>query len=213
MTSLPPELVAGYRRFRSSRYQEEANRYADLKDGQSPGTMIIACADSRVDPATIFGAAPGELFVVRNVANLVPPCVDTLLSFHGTSAAVEFALTDLGVKNIVVMGHGGCGGVAASLATAENKSVGKYIAPWVDLLSAARDRVTADETLKTPVARQHALEQLGIRLSLENLMTFPFVSSAVADGSLMLHGAWFSIGDGILHWFNEDTGAFEFVAA
>ncbi len=209
MKPLPADLIAGYRRFRSSRYREEADRYEDLADGQSPGTMIIACADSRVDPATIFGAAPGELFVVRNVANLVPPCVDTLTSLHGTSAALEFAITGLGVKNLVVMGHGGCGGVAASLATAENKWVGRYIAPWVDLLSVARDEVTADNSLESETQRQLALEQRGIRLSLENLMTFPFVSSAVAQGALTLHGAWFSIGDGILHWLNGETGEFE----
>lgn len=213
MTSLPPDLLSGYRRFRSTRYREEATRYAALADGQSPQTMIVACADSRVDPATIFGAAPGELFVVRNVANLVPPCVDSLTSLHGTSAALEFAVTQLGVKNVVVMGHGGCGGVSASLASVEDKSVGRFITPWVGLLSAQRDRIMADGTLKDPLERQTALEHGGIRQSLHNLMTFSFVSDAVAAGSLTLHGAWFSIGDGILYWFNSDTGGFETVDA
>lgn len=213
MNSLPSDLLSGYHRFRSSRYREEANRYASLADSQSPRTMIIACADSRVDPATIFGAAPGELFVVRNVANLVPPCVDTPSDLHGTSAALEFAVTGLGIRNIVVMGHGGCGGVAASLASAGNVSVGQFIGPWVELLASPRDLVLADEGLLAPADRQLALEHHGIRQSLENLMSFEFVSSGVADGSLTLHGAWFSIGNGILHWFNREAGEFQAVEA
>ena len=209
MTSLPADLLSGYRRFRSSRYREEANRYAALADSQSPKTMIIACADSRVDPATIFGAAPGELFVVRNVANLVPPWSDAADGLHGTSAALEFAVSELGVQNIVVLGHGGCGGVSASLATADNETVGQFIGPWVELLSASRDRVLADGSLKDMAARQTALEHNGIRQSLENLMSFSFVSDAVSQWGLTLHGAWFSIGNGILHWFNQESGAFE----
>lgn len=211
MTTLPPDLIAGYRQFRATRYREEAERYSALADGQSPQTMIIACADSRVDPATIFGAAPGELFVVRNVANLVPPCEKSPSDLHGTSAALEFAVTQLGVKNIVVMGHGGCGGVTASLATAENRFVGRFIAPWVELLSDARDKVLADRALADRGDRQTALELQGIRLSLRNLLTFPFVSAAVDQGPLTLHGAWFAVGSGILHWFNRDTGTFDTV--
>ena len=213
MTSLPPDLLSGYRRFRSSRYREEADRYASLADSQSPRTMIIACADSRVDPATIFGAAPGELFVVRNVANLVPPCVETTSDLHGTSAALEFAVTGIGIRNIVVMGHGGCGGVAASLASANNMPVGQFIGPWVELLASSRDRVIADGSLMDPADRQTALEHHGIRQSLENLMSFGFVSDAVAAGDLTLHGAWFTIGNGILHWFNRKTGGFETIDA
>jgi carbonic anhydrase len=209
MTTLPSDLLSGYKRFRSTRYREEAARYSDLADGQAPETVIIACADSRVDPATIFGAAPGELFVVRNVANLVPPCTDSPDGLHGTSAALEFAVNGLGVRHIVVMGHGGCGGVAASLATAENKSVGRFIAPWVELLSVQRDRIIANASLADPADRQLALEHGGIRQSLENLMTFDFVADAVAGGALTLHGAWFAIGPGLLHWLNRDTGAFE----
>jgi carbonic anhydrase len=213
MTSLPPDLLSGYRRFRAFRYREEADSYAALADSQSPRTMIIGCADSRVDPATIFGAAPGELFVVRNVANLVPPCIDTPSDLHGTSAALEFAVTGLGIQNIVVMGHGGCGGVSASLASADNVSVGHFIGPWVELLASSRDRVIANTDLTDPAARQTALEHLGIRQSLENLMSFAFVSEGVAEGNVSLHGAWFSIGNGILHWLNQETGEFETIDA
>ena len=209
MTTLPSDLLSGYERFRGTRYREEAARYNELAEGQAPQTMIIACADSRVDPATIFGAAPGELFVVRNVANLVPPCSTTPTDLHGTSAALEFAVCNLGIRNIVVMGHGNCGGIAASLATAENKSVGRFIAPWVDLLSNSRDSILGDDTLVDPAARQTALEHEGICLSLENLMSFPFVAEAVAAKRLALHGVWFAIGSGILHWYNGETCRFE----
>jgi carbonic anhydrase len=209
MTALPQNLLSGYERFRTNRYREEARRYAELADGQSPGTMIIACADSRVDPATIFGAAPGELFVVRNVANLVPPCSTSTSDLHGTSAAIEFAVCQLGIRHIVVMGHGNCGGISASLATAENKSVGQFVKPWVDLLSDSRDAILADKSLTDQPARQTALEHEGVCLSLENLMSFPFVSEAVAANQLALHGVWFAIGSGILHWFNGDAGRFE----
>ena len=211
MPLLPPDLLSGYKRFRDTRYREEAVRYSELADGQSPHTMIIACADSRVDPGTIFGVAPGELFVVRNVANLVPPCTDSPDGLHGTSAALEFAVNGLGIRHVVVMGHGGCGGVAASLATAENKAVGQFIAPWVDLLSATRDKIVADKDLSSAAARQTALEHGGIQQSLENLLTFDFVANAVRAGTLSLHGAWFSIGDGMLHWLDPDTGLFETV--
>lgn len=213
MTSLPPALTSGYKRFRGTRYREEALRYTELADSQSPQTLIIACADSRVDPATIFGAAPGELFVVRNVANLVPPCSTTPSDLHGTSAALEFAVCQLGVRDIVVMGHGDCGGVAASLAAAENRPVGQFLAPWVNLLSNARDSIFADKSLTDQSARQTALEHEGICLSLENLMSFPFVADAVVAKRLALHGVWFAIGSGLLHWFNGETGQFEFIEA
>jgi carbonic anhydrase len=122
------DLIAGYRRFRASRYREARDLFHRLRDGQEPATMVIACADSRADPAMIFDAAPGELFTVRNVAALVPP-YDDRGGLHGVSAAVEFAVTALKVKQIVVMGHGGCGGIAASLAAAASRPVGKFIAP------------------------------------------------------------------------------------
>ena len=209
MTALPPDLLSGYKRFRTNRYRDEARRYAELAEGQSPRTMIIACADSRVDPATIFSAAPGKLFVVRNVANLVPPCSTTPSDLHGTSAAIEFAVCQLGIRYIVVMGHGNCGGISAALATAENKSVGQFVKPWVDLLSDSRDAILADKSLTGQAAKQTALEHEGICLSLENLMSFPFIAEAVTANRLALHGVWFAIGSGILHWFNGEAGRFE----
>ncbi len=208
MATSPPEpLRHGYARFRRERYPSEAKRYEQMALGQSPSTMVIACADSRVDPATIFSAAPGELFVVRNVAALVPP-YETSAGYHGTSAAVEFAVTGLKVEHVVVLGHGMCGGISASLKAAENRPIGDFIEPWVDLLSEIRDQVVEDESLATPDSRQRALEHRAIAHSLTNLQTFPFVNEAVKSGQLTVHGAWFSIAEGQLHWLDPETEAF-----
>jgi len=208
--SIPDRLLSGYRRFRSDRFPGESERFRRLASGQSPATMVVGCADSRVDPATVFSAAPGELFVVRNVANLVPP-PDPAGGYHGTSAALEFAVTVLGVSDIVVLGHGLCGGVAASLAAAGRSPAGDYIAPWVALLDAPREAVLADPEIADASARQRALEFLGIRQSLANLGRFPFVRAAMDADRLRLHGAWFSIAEGVLHWQDGETGAFRAV--
>lgn len=204
----PEDLLAGYRRFRSGSYLDHAARFKALGEGQNPDVMLIACCDSRAEPAQIFDAAPGELFVMRNVANLVPPFDDDG-GRHGVSAALEFAVTSLEVEHIVVMGHGGCGGVAASLAAAEDQPVGQFVAPWVKLLDEARDRVLA----RGIDYSQRALEFEGIGQSLENLMTFPFVAERVADGRLHLHGAWFAIFSGELYWRNHESGRFDLIEA
>lgn len=204
---IPEKLRDGYRAFKSGRYVEEAARYRSLAAGQSPHTMIIACADSRVDPATIFAAGPGELFVIRNVAAIVPPC-EPDGGYHGTSAAIEFAVTGLGISRIVIMAHGQCGGIAAALAVGERRPVGHFIGPWVELLADVRDRVIERVESSPPSLRQKALERLAVQHSLDNLMTFPFVSEAVEAGRLTVHGAWFAIADGKLHWLERDTGVF-----
>jgi carbonic anhydrase len=198
------ELVEGYKSFRAGAYKEQVQLYRELGEGQDPDIMIIGCADSRAEPAEIFNAAPGQLFIVRNVANLVPP-FDTSGGLHGVSAALEFAVTALKVKHIVIMGHGGCGGVGACLSAAEDKPVGRFIAPWVQLLDETRDRVLAGN----PADPQTAVEHAGVGASLENLMTFPFVKESVEAGSLQLHGAWFAIALGELKWRDNATGAFE----
>ena len=205
------DLIAGYRRFRARRYREARDLFHRLRDSQRPATMIIACADSRADPSMIFDAAPGELFVVRNVAALVPPFEETH-GLHGVSAAVEFAVTQLAVKQIVVMGHGGCGGIAASLAAAADRPVGRFIAPWVEIAADARDTVLADATIP-PEGWQEAVEHGAVGQSLKNLLTFPFVHAAVESGKLNMDGAWFSIGKGELHWRDPATGGFSVVGA
>jgi carbonic anhydrase len=203
----PQDLLDGYRRFRKNRFPLLAKRYRELAEGQSPRTLIIACADSRVDPATIFAAAPGELLVVRNVANLVPPC-ERAGTYHGTSAALEFAIAKLGISKIVVLGHGLCGGIAVALEAAEEPPAGQFLAPWVTLMSEAREEVMRDASLPDAAARQKALEHLTIRQSLANLQSFPFIREAVTEQRLALHGAWFSIAEGELHWLDQSSSAF-----
>ena len=202
------DLIEGYYRFRGTDWQAERERWGELATGQSPKVMVIACSDSRVDPATIFGSRPGEVFVVRNVANLVPPC-ELTGGRHGVSAAVEFAVTKLHVEEIVVLGHGACGGVNAALTQSLAGSElgdGGFVANWISLLDAARDRVVAEHG--TGAEGQRALEQEGVRTSMANLMTFDFVRERVEAGTLTIHGAVFAIADGKLRVLS-DSGSFE----
>ena len=202
------DLHAGYRVFRTSTYPEQAARFHRLAAGQSPKIMIVACADSRADPATIFTSASGELFVVRNVANLVPPA-ENGGRFHGTSAGIEYAVVDLKVAHIVVMGHAGCGGIDACLRAGEGHAPGAYIGSWTEIAVPARERLRRTRPDLSGPALQTALEHEAIRQSLDNLATFDFVVARLAAGTLALHGAWFSIRSGELLWL-EDRGA-EFV--
>ena len=201
------DLVAGYGRFREQGWAEERERWARLAEGQSPKVMVIACSDSRTDPAMVFDTSPGEIFVVRNVANLVPP-FETGGGRHGVSAALEFAVTQLKVEEVVVMGHGMCGGVHASLTdrfAQADPGEGGFIAHWIDLLDEARDRIVAEHG--TGEDAVHALELETVRVSIANLRTFPFVEEAEAAGQLKLHGAWFSIRQGVL-WVMDENGTF-----
>ena len=198
------DLLGGYQRFRHAGYARQRDRWAALREGQSPKVMVIACSDSRVDPAQIFDTSPGEIFVVRNVANLVPP-FELDGKRHGVSAALEFAVTQLEVSEIVVMGHGSCGGVHAALTQAfQGKAPGEggFIAHWIDLLDEARARVI-DEHGSGPAAIR-ALELETVRVSIANLRTFPCIPEREAAGTLNLHGAYFAIADGVLHVMRED---------
>jgi carbonic anhydrase len=201
------DLISGYRRFRAGAYAEQASLYRQLGHGQSPNIMLIACADSRAEPSEIFDAAPGQLFVMRNVANLVPPYQPNG-GLHGVSSGLEYAVNILEVEHIVVMGHGGCGGIVASLASEGNPAIGEFVTPWVSLLDEARDKVVASGSVNP----HFALELEGIEVSLKNLMTFPFVARRVEQGTLNLHGAWFAIMHGELHWRNATTGRFEVIS-
>jgi carbonic anhydrase len=201
-------LIAGYRRFRTDGWDRERERWSRLADGQSPKVMVIACSDSRVDPAQIFDTVPGEIFVVRNIANLVPP-FELGGGRHGVSAALEFAVTQLEVPEIVVMGHGACGGVHAALTRQFEHCApgeGGFIAHWIDLLDEARDRVKAEHG-NGPKA-VHALEHEAVKVSLANLRTFPCIPPREQEGKLRLHGAYFSIADGVLHLLDESSGLF-----
>ena len=198
------ELLSGYTRFRENDWTRERDRWAQLRQGQSPRVMVIACSDSRVDPAQIFDTSPGEIFVVRNVANLVPP-FEGDGSRHGVSAALEFAVTQLAVEEIMVLGHGTCGGVAAAMSRQFEGAApgdGGFIAHWIDLLDDARDRIKAEHG-EGPDA-VHALELETVRVSLTNLRTFPGISEREAEGKLRLRGAWFAIADGVLHVMDKN---------
>lgn len=202
------ELVSGYRRFLRTEYPKEAARYEALANlGQAPRSMIIACCDSRVDPSRIFCAAPGELFVVRNVANLVPP-FEEAGRYHGTSAAVEFAVEVLHVEHILVLGHARCGGVRSFVDStfAGRKQVG-FIGNWVSLLAPAWAAVQPTYDKPHP-ALCADLERAGIVQSIANLRSFPFVERAVAEGRLRLHGAYFDIANGTLLALDTSTSAF-----
>ncbi len=201
------DLVDGYHRFHTADWRRQRDRWEKLKVGQEPKVMVIACSDSRVDPAQIFDTLPGEIFVVRNVANLVPPC-ETGGGHHGVSAALEFAVTQLKVSEIVVLGHGKCGGCKAALTQvfADAKpGEGGFVADWVHLLDDARDKVAAEHGTGADAEEEMELE--AVRTSIENLRTFPFVREAEDKGQLKIHGAHFAIADGKLRVMKED-GAF-----
>ncbi len=204
------ELIDGYRRFRRHGYDAQRARWAELAEGQSPRVMVIACSDSRSEPSQIFDTHPGEIFVVRNVAALVPP-FETNPGRHGVSAALEFAVQFLKVSDIVVMGHGLCGGCHAALhetMAGTEPGSGGFIAEWIALLDDARDAVKAAfaDINGRPAGR--AMELAGVKISLDNLRTFPCVQTLEARGKLRLHGAFFAISDGDLYLLDEQTGEF-----
>ncbi|CAN7335611.1 carbonate dehydratase [Devosia sp. Root413D1] len=207
MDRFPAFLLDGYKSFMSDRYDPEQGRYRELADqGQSPTTMIIACCDSRAAPETIFSAGPGEMFVLRNVANLVPTFQPDG-GQHGTSAAIEFAVAALEISNIVVMGHGRCGGIKAALAPDTGPlAQGDFIGKWMAMLAPVSDEV-AKYTLLTNKERQTMLERFSIRNSINNLRTFPYVKRLEDEGKLAIHGAWFDISTGEL-WVMNDDGDF-----
>jgi carbonic anhydrase len=203
------QLIEGYRRFRENDWAGERERWSELAEGQSPQVMILSCADSRVDPATIFNARPGEIFVARNIAGLAPP-YETSSGFHGVSAALEFAVTQIEVGEILVMGHGLCGGCAASLTGQFDDTEpgeGHFIADWVRMLDGARDKVRARHA---ELDREAFLdmEREAVKVSLANLRTFPWIAEREQVGTLKLHGAHFAIAEGRLYVLDEAEDSF-----
>ena len=210
MAHFPPALLTGYHRFRETGWKHERGRWTELAEGQSPKVMVIACSDSRADPATIFDTAPGEIFAVRNVANLVPP-LELGGGRHGVSAALEFAVTILEVEEIVVMGHGRCGGCHAAITQSFKgcePGAGGFIAHWIDLLDEARERVVAEHGTEDERSIMRAMEHETVKVSLANLRTFPCIQEREAKGRLTLHGAWFAIATGELHLLDQAAGTF-----
>jgi carbonic anhydrase len=204
MQDFPARLRDGYVDFVRRQSRADRQRYRELAErGQHPHTLVISCSDSRVAPETVFGCEPGELFVVRNVANLVPP-FEPDASYHGTSAALEYAVTGLGVSAVLVMGHAGCGGVEAALAPDAGET--SFIGAWIGGVRTLAE--TQPVTDADAPDRHRRLEQASIAHSLANLKRFPFVSERIDRGELGLHGAWFDIGTGQLWILDGATGAF-----
>ncbi|MDE2463246.1 MAG: carbonic anhydrase [Alphaproteobacteria bacterium] len=194
-------LIEGYRQFRKTGWPRERALYEELANGQSPEYLIISCCDSRADPALIFNARPGELFVLRNVANIVPP-FEQGNGYHGTSSAIAFAVLQLKVRSVVVMGHATCGGIAAAL---DRKVAAQtpFLSEWISLLEPAVARCAHEDG-----DRHTATEREGVRLSLERLMSFPFIAERVQKGLLKLEGARFGIANGQLEWLDKESGEF-----
>jgi carbonic anhydrase len=205
--SLPQRLIEGYETFRSGRLKAEQSRYEELAEhGQSPEIMVIGCCDSRVSPEVIFDAGPGELFVVRNVGNLVPPYAPDG-AYHGVSAALEFAVGALRVKHIVVLGHAHCGGVRAFATESAPLSPGDFIGKWMSLIAPAAEKLgpRGDAPTADYLAR---LEQASVANTLDNLMTFPRLRTLIERGKVIVHGAYFGVATGELSVLDRQSGRF-----
>jgi carbonic anhydrase len=211
MSSFPQRLLSGYRTFTSHRLPDEQRRHALTDPGQAPEVMVIGCCDSRVPPEVIFDAKPGELFVVRNVANMVPPYSPDGQA-HGVSAALEFAVQALRVKDIVVLGHAQCGGVQAFAEDAPPLSPSDFIGRWMALLKPVAEKLGPQGT-RTDAAYLTQLEQASLIQSLNNLMTFPWVRAQAESGEIGLHAAYFGVATGTLWTWNPVTRGFEAVAS
>ena len=208
---LPPRLLQGYANFRSGRYTLEADRYRTLGDGmQKPKIMLIACCDSRAAPETIFDTGPGEMFVVRNVANLVPPYAPDG-KHHSTSAALEFAVLSLEVEHLVVMGHGRCGGIRAMVEPGDPLSSSDFIGRWMSGVA----EIASQERKEHPHLHGHelhrAVERASVEHSIANLRTFPWIRAKQMKQKISLHGAWFDIAEGALWAYDEGNHAWAMI--
>lgn len=201
-------LMAGFRRFRGKYYLQEEGIYQRLASaGQTPKTLLIGCSDSRVDPAILTEAHPGELFVVRNVANLVPPCEPSSVGFHGTSSAIEFAVVSLKVENIIILGHRQCGGIRALMRGATESSNG-FIGQWMSIADEARQRVLAEHSGVDEESLCRFAEMESLKVSLSNIKTFPFVKEAIESRQLNVIAVYFDLEQGQLWEFEDDAHGF-----
>lgn len=202
-----PELMAGWQRFKQGRFREQNELFERVaREGQRPSTAMIACCDSRVDPAILFDCDPGSLFLVRNIANLVPPHEEQG-AYHGTSAAIEFAVVVLGVQHLVVLGHSRCGGIRALLDGVPSGEPMPFLEAWIRIAEEAKWTARAVAEGR-PDDRAEYCAQLAVGLSLRNLHTFPAVRSRVDAGKLQVHGWYFDLHDGELSMLDQDRGRF-----
>ena len=205
------KLITGYQRFKEGYYEQNKQKLTKLaKQGQSPKIAIISCSDSRVDPTIILDCQPGDLFVIRNVANLIPPC-ESCDSFHGTSAAIEYAVTGLEVESIIVLGHTQCGGIKALMDTPPSSNPETFVSKWMKQLEDVRNEVL-EHNHESEDSCYHECEEKGIIRSLNNLMTFPWVKERVEAGTLHLHGWHYDLDSGSLYAKRKDSDEFERVS-
>lgn len=204
-------FLTGFKAFQRTYFCEDNKVFSDLKNSQNPNVLVVACSDSRVDPAILTGCAPGDMFVVRNVANLIPPYEKTP-GLHGVSAAVEYSVKVLEVEHVIVLGHSCCGGIQA-LMTPDKDQLGEFIAPWVSIAEPALAEVARELGDKPDSLRMRACEQASVLVSLDNLLTFPFIWERVMTGRLYLHGWYFDMEKGELLSYLPETGTFEALVA
>ncbi len=205
------KLIVGFRRFRDKSFHQENLSYQKLvSQGQTPKTLLIGCSDSRVDPAILTEASSGEIFVIRNVANLVPPCEPSGEGFHGTSSALEFAVVNLKVENIIVLGHRQCGGIRALMAEPDANSKG-FIGQWMSIVGQARQKVLADHAQSDDETKCRFAEMESIKISVKNLYTFPFIQEAVQSRHMNVIGVYFDIERGELWEFNQSNQEYRLI--
>ncbi len=205
------DFIAGFKRFQNGTLGPDTELFEELKQGQKPRALLIGCSDSRVDPAILTDCAPGDLFVVRNVANLVPPC-ESDASYHGVSAALEYAVCHLQVEHIIIMGHSQCGGIKGLMDGICDSDAHSFIGKWVSIAQRAKERVLLELPEKSAEMQVQACERAAILLSLDNLMTFPWLRQRVVDGTLKLHGWYFDLQAGTLSGYAPGSGNFEILA-
>lgn len=206
----PEQLIDGFKRFREHHFANDNALYSTLvARGQTPKTLVVSCCDSRVDPALVLDCAPGDLFVIRNVANLVPPAESSKSGHHGTSAALEFGVRNLKVEHIIVFGHAQCGGIRTLVETGEANDPESYIDDWMRLVMSARAEVLQEMPDAALEDKIHACELRAILVSLRNLVTFPWIRERVENGTLTLHGWYFDIEAGLLLQYDAAAGTFK----
>lgn len=202
------KLIKGFKRFQQNYFKSDDTLFDQLRHGQTPKVLLIGCSDSRVDPAILTDCRPGDLFVVRNVANLIPP-YEPDARYHGVSSAIEYAVRFLHVEHIIVMGHSHCGGIDALMRSSKESPLGEFIDHWVEIAQPAKDIVQRDLSNKPFDMQARACEQASIMISLENLLTFPWVAERVQAETLALHGWYFDLEAGQMLGYQPDTGEFE----
>lgn len=205
------KFIHGFRSFQSNYFQEDTELYTRLKQGQRPRVLLVGCSDSRVDPSMMVRSQPGDLFIVRNVANLVPPC-EYDRTYHGVSAALEYAVCHLEVEHIIVLGHSCCGGIRSLMEGIPPDKEGEYISKWVSIAERAKQQVLKAFPDESADHQAKACEHASILVSLENLLTFPWLKKRVDEEKLDLHGWYFDIESGNLYSYRPDEGKFELLA-